>query len=163
MELREQKTDAAPLKTTIYVPPGYRDLGQSAGMKIGTVSASLQALQISPDAIIGAGDVVVADRGAGGASNTCAGMHAAVWLLHVTVAGSAGRPAYVDPTTGAEAAFQREARALPSGPLRGGAPPASRAPFGAKIIDAKLTLSAGVLTNPIGRHVLWRASSRRGP
>ena len=69
--------------------------------------ADLQALAISPDAIIQADGTVLVDDPAKYTSNTCApGAHAAVWLLHVTVSGQTiDVPVYIDPTTGAEQAL----------------------------------------------------------
>src|SRR4051812_23800669 len=108
VQVTEDKTDNAPLKISIYQPTGYdTKLNQVAGTQIGTVHADLQALAISPDAIIQAeGTVLVADP-ATYASNTCApGSHAAVWLLHVTVSGQTiDVPVYLDPTTGTEQAL----------------------------------------------------------
>jgi hypothetical protein len=166
VEVKEEKADAAPLKITIYVPTGYvANLGQSISTQIGTVDASLQALVISPDAIITAtGTVTVGDATStplrtSAAQCTGVATHAAIWLLNVTVAGQAlVVPVYVDPTTGTEAAFSsaKLVLCLPN-PYAEAQPPSSRAASGAKIIDAKLILSAGVLTNPSppGSYV-WR-------
>lgn len=167
VEVKEQKTDAAPLKISIYVPTGYvANIGQSVNTQIGTVDASLQALAISADAIITAtGTVTVGDATStplrtSAAQCTGVATHAAIWLLNVTVAGQALTvPIYVDPTTGTEAAFSSSklVLCLPN-PYAEAQPPSSRAASGAKIIDAKLVLSAGVLTNPSspGSYV-WRS------
>jgi len=163
VELREEKTDAAPLRATIYVPPGYTaTLTQSAGTQIGTVSGSLQALQISADAIITAEGTVLTAAPSAYVSNPCVpGMHAAVWLLHVVVSGQTlDVPVYVDPTTGAETAFSSAKLVFClSNPYAEAQPPSSRATFGGKLIDAKIMLSAGVLTNPsTAGSFLWRAA-----
>jgi hypothetical protein len=167
VEVTEEKTDAAPFRISIYVPVGYTtNIGQAAGVQIGDVAASLQALVISEDAIIDApGSVLVGDRTSTALQTSaaqCTGTptHAAVWLLHVTVAGQTlDVPVYVDPTTGAEAAFSsaKLVLCLPN-PYAEAQPPTSRAASGAKIIDAKMTLSAGVLTTPssAGSYV-WRS------
>src|SRR6266545_4810754 len=100
IQVLEEKSDAAPLKITIFVPSGYTaTLAQTAGSQIGTVHADLQALQISPDAIIQAdGTVLAADP---------------------------ARPA--------------------------------RAVFGAKIINAKMTLNPTVIGAPTSGSYLWRS------
>ena len=162
IEVKEVKEDAAPLRIGIYLPIGYTaNITQAAGTQIGTVNADLQALLISPDAIIQAEGTVLTADPAAYVTNTCApGGHAAVWLLHVTVSGQTlDVPVYVDPTTGAEAAFSsaKLVLCLPN-PYEQAQPPASRAAFGAKIIDAKLTMAAGVITNPSAAATyLWRA------
>jgi hypothetical protein len=161
IEVKEAKSDAAPLRVAIYLPIGYTaNIAQAAGTQIGTVRADLQALSISPDAIIQAEGTVLTAAPAAYVANTCApGTHAAVWLLHVTVSGQTlDVPVYVDPTTGAEAAFSsaKLVLCLPN-PYEQAQPPASRAAFGAKITDAKLTMAAGVITNPPASGTyLWR-------
>ncbi len=93
IQVTEDKADPAPLKISIYQPAGYTaTLTQPAGTQIGTVHADLQALAISPDAIIQADGTVLTANPATYTSNTCApGTHAAVWLLHVTVSGTDDR------------------------------------------------------------------------
>src|SRR5205807_8282665 len=45
IQVTEDKSDAAPLKITIYIATGFSaTLGQAAGTQIGTVHADLQAL-----------------------------------------------------------------------------------------------------------------------
>jgi hypothetical protein len=162
VEVKEAKTDDAPLRIAIYIPNGYSaNLMQAGGTQIGTVHADLQALAISPDAIISADGTVVTDDPAKYVANTCSpGTHAAVWLLHVTVSGQTlDVPVYVDATSGAEAALGMAKLVLClSNPYEQAVPPTSRAPFGVKLIDAKLTLAAGVLTNPSAAGAyLWRS------
>ena len=102
IRVKEEKTDAAPFRTSIYLPSGYvANLGQSAGTQVGTVTMSVQQLALSPDAIDVAGTMLT-DTPSKYAGNLCApGKHAAVWLLHVVVQGATfDVPAYVDPTTG---------------------------------------------------------------
>jgi hypothetical protein len=161
VEVKETQADAAPLRIAIYVPIGYTmNITQAAGTQIGTVNADLQALVISADAIIQAEGTVLTAAPAAYVTNTCSpGTHAAVWLLHVTVSGTTlDVPVYVDPTTGAEAAFSsaKLVLCLPN-PYEQATPPTTRAAFGAKIIDAKLTMAAGVITNPSSAGTyLWR-------
>jgi hypothetical protein len=163
VQFTEDKEDAAPAKIQIYAPQGYTGVfTASAGTQLGTVHADLQALSISPDAIIQADGVIQAASPATYAANTCApGNHTAVWLLHVTVSGQTiDVPVYVD------------SPALTADPLANGAPVkltlclsspyaeagAARAPFGVKLINAALTLNEGVFTNPSTRgEYPWRA------
>jgi hypothetical protein len=162
VQVLEDKTDAAPLKITIYVPTGYTaSLAQTVGSQIGTVHADLQALQISPDAIIQAdGAVLVADPSSGplkASATQCTGTatHAAVWLLHVTVSGTTlDVPIYVDPTSGAATALGVATLQLCLSDPYDNAGPA-RAAFGAKIVNAQLKLNDGILSGPGG---LWRST-----
>jgi hypothetical protein len=163
VQVTEEKTDAAPAKIQIYSPQGYTGVfTASAGTQLGTVHADLQALAISPDAIIQADGVIQAANPAAYTSNTCApGTHTAVWLLHVTVSGQTiDVPVYVD------------APSLTSDPLALGSPAkltlclsspyaeagAARAPFGVKLINAQMNLNQGVFSNPSARGLYpWRA------
>jgi hypothetical protein len=162
VQVTEDKSDAAPLKITIYQPAGYvAALNQPAGKQIGTVHADLQALAISPDAIIQADGTVLTDDPAKYTSNTCApGTHAAVWLLHVTVSGQTiDVPVYLDPTTGTETALGAAKLVLCLSDPYDTAPTSIRAPFGVKVINAKMTLDSGVITNPSSAGTfLWRAT-----
>jgi hypothetical protein len=163
VQFTEDKSDAGPAKIQIYAPQGYTGVfTASAGTQLGTVHADLQALQISPDAIIQADGVIQAANPATYASNACApGTHTAVWLLHVTVSGQTiDVPVYVD------------APAATADPLALGAPVkltlclsspyaeagAARAPFGVKLINAQMTLNEGIVNNPSVRgEYPWRA------
>jgi hypothetical protein len=162
IQVTEDKADAAPLKITIYQATGYAaTLGQPAGTQIGTVHADLQALAISPDAIIQADGTVLTANPATYTSNTCApGNHAAVWLLHVTVSGQTiDVPVYLDPTTGTETALGSAKLQLCLSDPYDTAPAAIRAPFGVKLINAKLVLNSGIITNPSSAGTfLWRAT-----
>jgi hypothetical protein len=163
VEVKESKDDAAPAQVAIYAPAGYTtNLAQApAGTQIGTVHADLQALQISPDAIIQADGVVLADDPTKYTSNTCVpGPHAAVWVLQVTVSGqSISVPVYLDPTSGTEAGFSAFKLVLCLSNPYEQAPPGTRGPFGAKIIDARMTLNAGLITGPAaGGSYLWRTA-----
>jgi hypothetical protein len=160
ISVNEEKTDAAPFRTSIYLPSGYvANLGQSAGTKIGTVTTSVQQLALSPDAIDVAG-TIFADTPSKHAGNLCApGTHGAVWLLQLIVQGATFVvPAYVDRTTGSEAAFSSAKVVICLSNPYDQATPGTRAPFGVKFVDTRLTLSAGVLTNPIvAGSFVWRA------
>ena len=154
------REDDATFKVTFYAPLGYQGvLGQAAGTQVGTVAANVQALRISPDAVLPlTGTIVTADP-ARFAANQCApGAHRAVWLLRLEAAGRTLEvPVYIDVPTGAEAAFAsfKFQACLPSPYLpeeSGGAA------FGAKLLNATLRLQSGLLTTPAtaGRYV-WPA------
>ena len=154
------RQDEATARVVFYAPLGYTGvLGQAAGTQLGTVSASVQALRISPDAILPlTGTIVTADP-ARYTTNPCApGTHRAVWLLRLEAAGRTLEvPVYIDVPTGAEASFAsfRFIACLPSPHLpeeQGGAA------FGAKLLNATLRLQSGLITTPTtaGRYV-WPA------
>jgi hypothetical protein len=150
---------------SIYIPKGYvANLGQSVNTQVGTVVASLQALVISDAIIAATGILTVGDAMSPALRSSavqCTGVptHAAVWLLSVTVPGQTLTvPVYVDPTSGTEAAFSsaKLVLCLPN-PYPEAQPASSRAASGAKIIDVKLILFPGMLTNPSPRgSYVWR-------
>jgi hypothetical protein len=164
IQVLEEKTDAAPLKITIYVPSGYTaSLAQTPNSQIGTVHADLQALQISPDAIIQAdGTVLAGDTNSSqlqAAATQCTGsaMHAAIWLLHITVSGTTlDVPEFIDPTAGTETALgaAKIQLCLPD-PYDNAGP--ARAAFGAKIINAQMTINSSVIAPPPSGSYLWRS------
>jgi hypothetical protein len=162
-QVLEEKTDAAPARLVVYAPAGYTGTVTAApGTQLGTIHADLQALEISPDAIISADGQVIAADPAQRATNTCSsGVHTAVWLLRITVSGqTADFPAYVD------------APAPATDPLSAGSPfrvticfpspyiPAAQggAPFGIKLINAVVQVNQGVFRTPSTRgSYTWRA------
>jgi hypothetical protein len=163
VQVTEAKDDAAPAKISIYAPQGYTGtVTGTPGTQLGTVHADLQALAISPDAIIQADGTILTDDPAKYVSNTCSpGTHTAVWLLHVTVSGTTlDVPVYVDaPAPGSDPLAQgapvRLTLCLSSPYAEAGA---ARAAFGAKIINAALTLNQGILVNPSTQGLYpWRA------
>ena len=166
VQVKEEQTDAAPFKISIYLPTGYiANLGQSVGVQIGTVDAGLQALLVSTDVIAASGTVLVGDKSASAlqaSATQCTGTatHAAIWVMRIQVAGQTlDVPLFVDPTTAADppSTSAKLVLCLPN-PYAEAQPPISRAPAGAKIVDAKLKLSAGVLTNPTTAGTyLWRS------
>ena len=166
VQLKEAKTDAAPLEISIYMPAGYTaNLSHAADTQIGTVRTKIQLLASSVDFVTDAsGSVLVADKSlpelqAGATECTGTPTHAAIWLLHMVAPGQTlDVPVYVDPTTGDEAAFSSAKLVLCLPNPYEQALPGTRAPGGAKIFDAKATLSAGVITNPTAAGAyLWRA------
>lgn len=104
------KTDDSTAKITI-LSPSASTLGQAAGTTIGTVTASINARAISPDAIIPlTGSVIVADASKYNTPTDigCSGSatHAAVWNLSLTAAGQTlNVPVYVDPAPAQYAAL----------------------------------------------------------
>jgi hypothetical protein len=164
VDVKGDKGNAASAAVSIFVPIRYSaNLSQPAGTQIGTVVASAQVLEISPDAVIDVtGTILVGDKSSPAlqvAAARCTGTaaHAAIWLLHLVASGqTVDVPVFVDSTTGAEAAFssakfvlclpQPYAKALPN-----------YSPNGIKIVEAKAVLSAGVLTNPTSAgSFVWR-------
>jgi hypothetical protein len=167
--IKQTRDDDATAKVTFYVPQGYSGvLGQAAGTKLGTVAAHVQATAISQDAILPInGDVVAAsnaDAMVAGASLQCTGTaaHSAFWVLALEASGQKlSVPVFIDTTAGPEAAFAQFK-------LQVCLPPPAAATFGAKLLDAALTLS-NVFTAPVspGQYV-WPAfftpySSAAGP
>lgn len=168
VQVTEDKSDAAPAKITIYAPQGYTGtVTGTPGTQIGTVHADLQALAISPDAVISAdgtvleGDVNSATLKQAATQCTGTATHTAIWLLHVTVSGQTlDVPIYVDapaPTTDplANGAPVRLTLCLSSPYAEAGA---ARSAFGAKIINARMQLNQGILVNPSTRGLYpWRS------
>ena len=167
--IKQTRDDDATAKVTFYVPQGYSGvLGQAAGTKLGTVAAHVQATAISQDAILPInGDVIAAsnaDATVAAASTTCTGTttHSAFWVLALEASGQKlSVPVFIDTTAGPEAAFAQFK-------LQVCLPPPAAATFGAKLLDASLTLS-NVFTTPVspGQYI-WPAfftpySSAAGP
>jgi len=106
----QSAADDPTAKDTIYAPLGYGvNLSQAPGTKIGDVSARL-ILRQGGNAEVDVDGTVVADNPASHPNDQCVagqGLHQAVWLLRVTVAGTPlAVPLYVDAiTAGPEAAF----------------------------------------------------------
>jgi hypothetical protein len=167
VELKEEKTDAAPFRVTIYAPTSYvANISQSPGTQIGTVDGTLQALIVSPDTLVTAsGTVTVGDPTSTAlrtSATQCTGtpVHAAIWVFNLTAMGNAITvPVYVDPTSGTEAAFSSAKLVLCLPNPYEQALPGTRSPAGAKFTGAKILLSAGVLTNPSSAGTfVWRSA-----
>ena len=167
--IKQTRDDDATAKVTFYVPQGYSGvLGQAAGTKLGTVAAHVQATAISQDAILPInGDVISAsnaDAAVAAASLQCTGTttHSAFWVLALEASGQKlSVPVFIDTTAGPEAAFAQFK-------LQVCLPPPATATFGAKLLDAALTLS-NVFTAPVSTgQYIWPAfftpySSAAGP
>jgi hypothetical protein len=149
--------DDPTAKDTIYVPLGYQlNLSQAAGMRIGTVSATV-VLRNGGNAQVDVTGTVTVDSPANypPAANRCTPgqSHEAVWRLDVTIAGTPLTvPVYVDRVTaGPEATFaSAKLQLCLAGPIG--------TPAGAQLLNAEFVVR-GVFTNPttIGYHV-WRAT-----
>ena len=163
LEVKGAPADAAWAQLTTYVPSGYTiNLGQPVGTRIGSVFARAQLLGSGA----GATDRGQRARRRPERRRRSAGRDAVHALAgargRLDASGSPSRrrrssvPLYVDPTTGAEAAFgsAKLVLCLPQ-PYAKGLP--GYAPLGTKLDDLRTTLSAGVFTNPLfaGSHV-WR-------
>jgi hypothetical protein len=142
------KADDATARLVIYSPAtATATLNQAVGTQIGTVTAQVNAKAISPDAILPlTGVVQVADSTNAAlamAAQQCTGTttHAATWALVLTAAGQTLTvPAWIDATSGAEAAFGagKITVCLPSPDVpqaQGGAQ------FGAKLLDVDFNVS----------------------
>ena len=146
--------DDPTAKDTIYAPLGYGvNLSQAAGTKIGDVSARL-ILRGGGNAEVDVEGQVIADNPALYTNNACApGLHAAVWKLNITVAGSPLTvPIYVDAVTaGPEAAFaSAKIQLCLAGPIG--------TPAGAQLLFALFDVN-GVFTNPpTTADRIWRAT-----
>jgi hypothetical protein len=135
-------------RVAIYAPAGYTaNLSAAAGTNIGSVDATGFARDTGLTLPL-TGNVVT-DNPANYTSNPCApGVHAAVWILNLSVAGQAIQlPVYVDPTSGAETALGSVELVTCLGPpdVPQGTP--GRSPFGTQLLDAKFTVN-NVLTTP---------------
>jgi hypothetical protein len=139
----QSAADDPTAKDTIYAPLGYGvNLRQAAGTKIGDVNARL-ILRGGGNAELDVEGQVIADNPALYQSNPCApGLHAAVWKLNITVAGTPLTvPIYVDPVTvGPEATFaSAKIQLCLAGPIG--------TPAGAQLLLAVFDVN-GVFTNP---------------
>ncbi len=155
------KGNDATAKLSIYAPASTpATLGQAPGTQIGTVTASVNAKAISPDAILPlTGVVQVADPAsptimAAATACTQTTTHAAIWLLVLTAAGQTlNVPAFVDPTTGPEAGFgaAKIVVCLPSPdiPVAAGG-----AQFGAQLLDVNFT-TAGIFAASTAPIAAW--------
>ena len=106
IHITSAKTDDSIAHISI-ISPSAATLGQAPGTTIGSVTASVNAKAISPDAVIPlTGNTIVADGSSAAlqaAGTQCTGVakHAAVWNLSLTAAGQTlNVPVYVDPTAG---------------------------------------------------------------
>jgi hypothetical protein len=151
IKLSQTATDPQPAKITVYVPSGYTlNASQSAGTAIGTTTGNIIARDLGGIPVPLEGDVVV-DNPASHLTDFCApGVHAAVWILRLSVLGQTiALPVYVDPTAGAETALGAAKLQVCLGPsdVPMGSP--GRSPNGAQLLDATFQVN-GVLTPPTG-------------
>jgi hypothetical protein len=155
-------TDDATARIVLYSPIRFTANGGTAGTTIGTVVARIAARDLGGAIVPAPGTIEV--RPASGtylsngvqvplasAAMACTGTatHTAFWVFRLMVAGNAVElPAFFDLTAGAEQARGTSKVTFCGQPddLPVGTP--GRAPFGIKLVDAVLTLNAGVYTNP---------------
>jgi hypothetical protein len=155
-------TDDATARVVVYSPMRFTANGGTAGSTIGRADARVRALDLGGAIVPTEGSIQV--RPASGtylssgvpvplatAATLCTGTatHTAFWVFALSVAGNAVElPAFFDLTAGAEQALGTSKVTFCGQPddLPAGTP--GRAPFGIKLVDAVLTLDAGVYTNP---------------
>lgn len=154
-------SDDPTAKVTIYAPPGYELKDPPpTGTNLGAITATASAADLGGAILPLTGNLVAADPAqfAGPPNNTCVpGQHAQVWILNLTAAGQTLQvPMYVDPATGAAAAFAsfEIQTCLPPPDVPAGTP--GRATFGAKLLSAEFGTSA-VTPSATGGiwHSLW--------
>jgi len=162
----QDRNDDATFRVVVYIPQGYAaSLVQPAGTALGTVTAQIQAKQISNDAIVPVTGTITADNPAPYTSNpqslACVGAGNRIDAVYVLVLAAAGQelrvPLYVTAITAApEAAFAsaKFTFCLPSPDLpvaQGGAS------LGAKLVQANLRLSSLFTTPPAAGAFTFRA------
>jgi hypothetical protein len=155
-------TDDATARATIYVPPGTQlTLSQAPGTKLGTADAQAAALDLGGALLPLAGDIIVAPPGAVAApiqaACTQGAAPAATWLMNLVAAGQPLTiPVFVVLTSGTEAALGSAKLLICLGPPDVPAGTPGRAAFGAKLVNATLTLSGVVGPSPLAPWVaLW--------
>jgi hypothetical protein len=162
----QDRNDDAPFRIVVYVPQGYASsLVQPTGTTLGTVTAQIQAKQISNDAVVPVTGTIAAADPATYTSNpqslACVGAGNRIDAVYVLVLAAAGQelrvPMYVTAITGGpEAAFAsaKFTFCLPSPDLpvaQGGAT------LGAKLIQANLRLTSLFTTPPAAGAFTFRA------
>ncbi|HEY6054460.1 MAG TPA: hypothetical protein VIU86_11045 [Gaiellaceae bacterium] len=153
--------DDPTAKVSIYAPVGYQLKDPPpAGTVLGAITAQASAVDLGGAILPLTGDLVAADPAqyTGPPNNVCVpGAHAQVWILNLTAAGQTLQvPMYVDPTSGAAAAFASFTIqvCLPPPDVPVGTP--GRATFGAKLLSAEFTSSAVTPSATGGLfHSLW--------
>ncbi len=162
------RDDDALFKASFYVPAGYTaTLGQAPGTQLGTVAAQVQVREPIAGAVLPlTGTVVVTNQATVGASVAqCTGTatHAGYWVLVLQAAGQELRvPMVIDPASGplAAAASYVLQVCLPSPhiPVAAGG-----ATFGAKLIQAQVTLSNVLRAPSSGGTYRWHVVTTPWP
>lgn len=154
------RDDDALFRVTFYVPQGYTaNLTAAAGNQVGTVDAQALANVSGLVAVLPLQGRIVAHNPTSHTTSPCApGLHAAVWTLNLRAAGEDldPIPVYVDPASGAEAAFSsmKMVTCLPSPHIPYAA---GGARFGAKVLGVTARLR-NVFTAPAQSGTFtWRA------
>jgi hypothetical protein len=163
-------TDDATARIVTYSPISFTVSGGTTGATIGNIEARVAARDLGGAIVPVTGTIEVRPASGtylsngvqvplAGAATACTQTttHTAYWVFKLTVAGNALElPAFFDLTTGAEQALGTSKVAFCGQPddLPLGTP--GRAPNGIKLVDAVLTLNAGVYTNPtVAGAYLW--------
>jgi hypothetical protein len=150
IKIAQAQTDPQPARIIIYVPTGYTlTTNQTAGSVIGTTSGEVFARDLNIPLPL-QGDVIVDNPASHLLDQCAAGVHQAVWILRLSVAGQTiALPVYVDPTAGAEAALGSAKLVVCLGPADVPAGTPGRSPNGAQLLSATFTVN-GALTPPTG-------------
>ncbi|HSP71273.1 MAG TPA: hypothetical protein VLN26_02830, partial [Gaiellaceae bacterium] len=153
--------DDPTAEVQIFAPLGYQLKDPPpVGTNLGAITATAQAADLGGAILPLTGQLVAADPAqyTGPPNNACVpGRHAEVWLLNLTAAGQTLTvPMYVDPASGAAAAFASFTivTCLPPPDVPVGTP--GRATFGAKLLSAEFGTSA--VTSPASGgvwHSIW--------
>jgi hypothetical protein len=155
-------TDDATARVVVFSPIRFTANGGTAGATIGTVQARVVARDLGGAIVPVPGMIEVRTASATYLSSgvqvplasaamayTGTTTHTAYWVFRLTVSGNAIElPAFFDLTEGAQRALGTSKVTFCGQPddLPPGTP--GRAPFGIKLVDAVLTLNAGVWRNP---------------
>jgi hypothetical protein len=154
IKVSQAQSDPQPARISIFVPTGYSlNTSQAPGTKIGTTSGSVFVRDANIPLPL-SGDVVVAPPNT--AVPGCgSGTHLAVWLLQLQVAGQPVQlPVFVDPTTGANAAFGAYQLVTCLGPADVPQGTPGRSPNGAQLLEAVFTVN-NIFTVPADQSV-WK-------
>jgi hypothetical protein len=155
-------TDDATARIVTYSPVRFTVNGGATGATLGTVEARVAARDLGGAIVPVPGTIEVRPASGTYLSNgvqvplasaatacTQTTTHTAYWVFKLTAAGNALElPAFFDLTTGAEQALGTSKVTFCGQPddVPMGTP--GRSPLGIKLVDAVLTLSSGVYTNP---------------
>jgi hypothetical protein len=146
-------------KATIFAPLGYAyNFAQAPGTQLGTLSGQVQVSEPVAGAVVPFTGTIVADAPSNHTASACApGVHTAVWILVLQVAGQELRvPMYVDegpsPATGFVAAMMQICLPSPHIPASAGG-----AAFGAKLVTVQLNVD-GVRAPTNMNHYVWKGA-----
>ena len=164
VQLRFPDADDPTAKIALYVPGPYQLGTPAIGAEIGSARAVLIAKELGNTKVTLTGSVTATDPTSSSVRTVatfCTGVptHDQVWMLTVSVGGTGQNPiqvpAFIDRTTGAEAALggikiQICFRSPDIPPAQGGQP------LGGKVTEAELTVRNVLLTPATVGDYLWR-------